>query len=162
MQFALVLNSTVAGVAHAVQLLITNDTTNSMTDGTAVLQSTVAATYTVASVKGIFASQFNSWTADLNQTRNGNVGLGNFNGAGKVTGSFTEMNGGVLLTVAATGTYTVNADGSGTMSLVSGTDSFQIAFVLNTVVSGHPKGLQLLLTTEGGSNRVDSGVAQKQ
>lgn len=167
LQFAIVLNSTAAGIARSVELLLTNDTTNSVTSGTAVLQSSVAPTYNAASLKGNLAFQLNEWTADVNESRNGIVGRFSFNGAGKVTVSFTEMKAGVLQTGSCTGTYTVNSDGTGALSLVCGTDTPQIALVLNSVAVnpagvGLAKGFQLLQTNENGKNRVTSGIALKQ
>ena len=166
-QIAIVLNSTVAKVATSLQMLTINYPHNEVQSGTAVLQTTAAATYTAASLKGIMAFQIDSWTDDLTQARTCVVGLLNFNGAGKVTGSFTEVKTGVPSTGTVTGTYIVNTDGSGTLSLVSGTDSFQIAMVLNTVAVntttklGVAKAFQMLQTTET-TNRVDSGIAMKQ
>ena len=162
-QLAIVLNSTVSGVATSLQLLTTNNTDNSVRSGTAVLQSTAAATYNAASLKGIFGFQLNTWAADVSLGRVGIVGLFNFNGAGKVTASFTQMKGGVLSTGTGTGTYTVNADGTGAMSLtVSTGGTANIALVLNAVAGGHPKGLQLLVTPGTANNEVTSGIALKQ
>jgi hypothetical protein len=167
-QFAMVLNTTKAKVANSLHLLITNDTDNAIESGTAILQTTAAATYTAASLKGILAFQLNEWTADVNQNRVGTVGRLSFNGAGQLTASFTQMKAGVLQTGTCTGTYTVNSDGSGALSLVCGTDTPQLAVVLNTVAVnattklGLAKSLQLLVTNENGNNRVTSGIALKQ
>jgi len=162
-QFAMVLNSTVAKVAQNIQLLLTNDATNGVTSGTAVLQSSTAATYNAASIKGIFGFQLNMWAADVSLSRQGIVGLFNFNGAGKVTASFTQMKAGVLSTGTGTGTYTMNADGTGAISLtVSTGGTANLVMALNTVAAGHPKGLQLLVTPGTGNNSVESGVALKQ
>ena len=67
-QFAITLNSTAAKVAHGVQLLQTNDRNNEIVSGTAVLQSTTAETYSVASLKGNFSFQWSLWTADASQS----------------------------------------------------------------------------------------------
>lgn len=166
-QLAIVLNTTKAGVANGLNLLGTNNTDNSVESGTAILQSSAAPTYTAASLMGNFGFQFNEWTADVNQSRVGIVGRLSFNGAGKVTVSYTQMKVGVLKTGTCTGTYTVNSDGSGALSLVCGTDTPQIAVVLNSVAVntagvGVAKGFQLLQTNENGNNRVTSGIAVKQ
>ncbi len=166
-QFAIVLNTTKAGVANGLNLLITSDTDNAVESGTAILQTTAAASYTAASLKGNLAFQVNQWTADVSRNQIGGVGRFSFNGAGKVTASYTQMKGGVLQTQNCTGTYTVNSDGTGALSLACGTDTPQIAVVLNSVAVnpagvGLAKGFQLLSTNENGNNRVFSGIALKQ
>jgi hypothetical protein len=160
--FAITLTSSAGGLAHGVQLLQTNDSNNRVESGTASLQSTTAATYTLASLKGNFSLQINKWTADVVENQEGVVGIASFDGAGKVKGSITDVHGGVLSTGTFTGTYTVNSDGSGSMSLIAGTDTPQFAFALNNATPTSPaKGLQLLQTS-GGGNKVQSGVALKQ
>jgi hypothetical protein len=160
--FAITLNATAAGLAHGMQLLVTNENSNVVDSGTAFLQSTTPATYTLASVKGNLGFQINKWTADVNASQDGIVGIFSFDGAGKIKGSYNEVNGGVLKTGTFTGTYTVNSDGSGSMSLIVGTDNPQLAFALNNATPTSPaKGLQLLQTS-GGGNKVQSGVALKQ
>jgi hypothetical protein len=161
--FAITLNSTASGLAHGVQLLMTTENNLNVVDtGVALLQSATAATYTLASVKGKLSFQLNKWTADVNSSQEGIVGILTSDGAGHVKGAFTQMKGGVLGTGTFTGTYTVNADGTGSMSLNTGTDNPQLAFALNNATPTSPaKGLQLLQTTENG-NKVHSGVALKQ
>jgi len=159
-QFAIALNSTAAKVAHGMQLLRADTTTNLVDSGTALLQSTAAATYSVASVRGNFSLQLSTWLADGTLEQNGIVGIISFDGKGNIKGSYTDMHGGVLSTGTFTGTYTVNSDGSGSMSLV-GAGNSQLAFALNSVTAGQAKGLQLLSTSEGDNIEV-SGVALKQ
>jgi hypothetical protein len=166
-QLAIVLNTTKAGVANSLHLLTTSNTDNAVESGTAILQTTAAASYNATSLKGNLAFQLNEWTANVNESRTGIVGRFSFNGSGKVTVSFTEMKAGVLQTGTCTGTYTVNSDGTGAMSLVCSVDTPQIAMVLNSVAVnpagvGLAKGLQLLQTNENGNNRVTSGIARKQ
>jgi hypothetical protein len=160
-QFAITLTSSAAGLAHGMQLLRTNDNRNLVESGTALLQSTTATTYTLASVKGNFGLQLNEWDANVNDSQEGIVGIASFDGAGKVKGSTTDVNGGVVSKGTFTGTYTVNADGSASMSLTAGTDHPQVAFVLNSVSAGQAKGAQLLRTNSTG-NKVQSGIALKQ
>jgi len=160
-QRAIILNSTAAGVAHGVQLLVTNDNNNDVISGTAVLQSTTAGNYSVASLKGTFGYQWNEWTADVNEAQQGDVGIFSCDGKGNVKVSYTDMYGGVLNTGTFTGTYTVNSDGTGTMSLKSKKAKFDDAFALNSVVAGQAKGLQFLNTDNNG-NTVRSGIALKQ
>ena len=164
-QFAITLNSTAAGVAHGVQLLQTNDSSNEVVSGTALLQSTTAGKYSVANVKGNFGFQWNEWTADVNNSQEGCVGIVSFDGKGNLKGSQKNMSGGVLKTGTFTGTYTVNPDGSGSMSMTDNRgDKSQTAFALNSVAAGQAKGAQFLVTSTGGNNKniVVSGVALKQ
>jgi hypothetical protein len=162
-QYAITLNSTAAGLAHGVRLLRTDTTGRNLVEsGTAVLQSTTARTYSLASVKGKLSLQLNDWTADVTRSEDAVLGLLSFDGAGNVKGSFTVMDGGVLQTGTITGTYTVNSDGSGSMSLTTGADSPHLAFALNNATpTGPARGLQLLQTNTSG-NIVISGIALKQ
>lgn len=161
-QIAFVVSSTKTGLAGGLQLLQTNLSGNVVISGFAVLQSTQAAVYTTANLKGTFSFLVNAWTPDVNLSQEGIVGLFTFNGSGKVTGSFRDIHGGVFESGTITGTYTINSDGTGAMSLVTGNDTPQLVLVLNAVAAGHSKGLQLLQTTENGQNRVHSGSAVKE
>ena len=160
-QFAITLDSTAAKVAHGVQLLQTNDSNNEIVSGTAVLQSSTAETYRVASLKGNFSVLANEWTADVNQASEGGVGIFTFDGKGNVKWSMTGMEGGVLNKFAETGTYIVNKDGSGSMSLIGVDEYAEFAFALNSVAAGQAKGVQVLLIDAIG-NIVKSGTALKQ
>jgi hypothetical protein len=157
-QFAITLDSTEAKVAHGVQLLQTNDSVNEIFSGAAVLQSTTAETYSVASLKGSFAIQRNTWTAAGSQAEGGGVDLYTFDGKGNVKALKQFVTDGVFHTGTTTGTYTVNLDGSGSMSLVDGSS---FAFPLNSVAAGQAKGFQDLQTVNTG-NSVSAGTALKQ
>jgi hypothetical protein len=160
--FTMVLNSTAAGLAHSVLLLRTDNTTNLVESGTGLLQSTTAANYTLASLKGNMSFQLNKWTADVTENQEAIFGVFILDGKGNVKGLLTDMHGGVLTTESFTGTYTVSADGSGSMTLKVGTDTAVVAFALNNATPTTPaKGLQILQTTENG-NKVHTGVALKQ
>lgn len=164
-QFAIALNSAAAGVARNVQLLVTGDNDNEVVSGVALLQSTTAETYSVASLKGNFTLQFNTWTADVNEAQNAAVGVIGLDGKGNLKGSATTMYLGVPYPTTIAGTYTVNSDGSGSMSLTTGPGGHgQLAFALNSVVAGQAKGLQFLgANTSGrGGNLVITGTALKQ
>lgn len=162
-QYAITLNSTVAGVAQGVQLLRTDDTSNEIVSGTAVLQSTAAGKYTVASVKGNFALQYNPWTDDASLAEDGGVGIFSFDGNGNIKGSVTIMYDGGKLGGPFKATYKVNSNGSGTISGI-GKHGLQIAFVLNSVAAGEAKGLQFLDTNtgDGSGDLVITGNALKQ
>jgi len=162
--FAITLNSSAAGVAHGVQLLQINDTSDEIISGTALLQATTSATYSVASLKGNFAFQYNPWTADGTLSEDGGVGIFTFDGKGNVKTSITNVFGGTLFThTGLTGTYTVNADGSGSLAVVSKHNP-QLAFALNSVTAGLAKGLQFLDTNtgDGSGDLVITGSALKQ
>jgi hypothetical protein len=158
--FAITLNSSAAGVAHSVQLLQTNDRNNEVISGTALLQSTTPETYTVASLKGNFGFQFNMWIADVNVPQYGGIGIASFDGKGNVKISGTVMDGGGLTKNTSTGTYAVNPDGGGSVSL---SDNSQIALALNSVTAGQAKGAQLLVTkpSSHNGNYVIAGTALK-
>jgi len=162
-QFAITLHSTAAGVAQGVQLLRTDDTNNEVVSGTALLQSTATGKYTVASLKGNFALQYNPWTDDASLAEDGGVGVFSFDGKGNIKGSVTIMFGGSEVGGPFKATYKVNSDGSGTISGI-GKHSLQIAFALNSVVAGQAKGLQFLDTNtgDGNGNLVITGNALKQ
>jgi hypothetical protein len=149
-------------LAHGLQLLQTNDNDDEIISGTALLQSTTSATYSAASLKGNYAFQYNPRTADGTLAEDGGIGIFTFDGTGTVTSSETIMFGGTRLTGTATFTYTVNADGSGTI-LPTGKGP-QIAFALNSVAAGKAKQLQFLdtNTSDGSGNLVITGSALAQ
>jgi len=160
-KFAITLNNpTAAGVAQGLQLLQTNDPNNEVVSGTAVLQSTAAETYGVASAKGNFALQWNLWTADASQSQASLIGVGSFDGKGTCKDSTTMVLDGKIQTGTHTDTYTVNPDGSGTITTPDGT---QIAFVLNSVAAGQAKGAQFIVNmSENIGNSVVTGITLKQ
>jgi len=162
-QFAITLNSTAAGVAHGVQLLQTNDTNNEVISGTALLQSTTVGKYTVASLKGNFAFQYNPWTDDASLSEDGGVGIFSFDGRGNIKGSVTILFGGVQFGGPFKATYKVNSDGSGSISGI-GKHNLKIAFALNSVAAGQAKGFQFLDTNtgDGNGNLVITGSALQQ
>jgi hypothetical protein len=162
-QFAITLNSTAAGVAQGVQLLRTDDTSNEIVSGTALLQSTTAGKYSAASLKGNFAIQFNPWTADASLAEDGGVGIFTFDGKGNIKGSVTIMFDGGKVGGPVKATYKVNSDGTGTISVAS-KHSVQFAFALNSVAAGQAKGFQFLDTNtgDGSGNLVITGNALKQ
>jgi hypothetical protein len=164
-QFAITLLSTAGGVADGVRLLQTNDSNNEVISGTALLQSSNAETYSVASLKGNFAFQGNQWTADVTEAQSSTIGAFKFDGTGGFKGSETTMYAGELSSGPFTGTYTVNSDGTGTLSGTSKHNHhLQFAFALNSVTAGQAKGLQVVATEpgNGNGNYVDTGTMLKQ
>lgn len=158
-QFAITLNSTVASVADGVQLLQTNDSNNEIISGTAVLQSTPAASYNLASLKGNFSILWNTWTADASLAQDAGAGLFSFDGKGNITGTGTSMYQGVAYPTTLTGTYTMNSNGTGIMTLkTKNGDTSEWGFALNTVKAGKAKGLQILAPGSSSGNSVASGT----
>jgi len=162
-KFAITLNSPVAGVAQGVQLLQTNDNNDEIISGTAVLQSTTAQTYSLASLNGSFSIQYNPRTADVSQSEDGGIGIFTFDGNGNVKSSETIMYGGVFYKGSGTFKYAVNSDGSGTIQ-ASGGNGPNFAFALNSVAAGKAKALQFLdtNTSDGDGNLVITGTMLKQ
>lgn len=162
-RFALTLNSTVAGVAHGLQLLLTDDANNEVVSGAAVLQSAAAQTYSAASLKGTFAIQGDSWTAKAGDKREGLTGIVNFDGKGGLTSFVKVMWGGAFYAgKAESGSYTVGPNGIGNLILSGGAHQ---AFALNSVLSGLANGLQILVTVSSDLDKgslVLSGTALKQ
>jgi len=154
------LNSTVAKVAHGFQYVVTivSDPYNETNVGEALIQSTTAATYSLATLKGTFSFEFDEATADSTLVMQGGIGLFTFDGKGNVKGSTRYIAGGVFQTGTFTGSYLVNPDGTGSISLSNGA---QYAFVLNSLAGKLAKGLQFIQTNSTG-NAAISGTALKQ
>ncbi len=86
----------------------------------ALALSAQAATFSKASLKGSYSFLTNLWTADASTDEVAMVGVLTFNGAGKVTGSYTSISLEVFKTGALGGTYTVSANGTGKITFTSG------------------------------------------
>lgn len=154
------LNSTVAKVAHGFQYVvdIVSDPFNEVNIGTALIQSTTAYTYGLGTLHGNFSFEFCEATTDTTVAIQGGIGLFTFDGKGKVKGSSRYTAGGVFQTGTFTGTYVVNTDGSGSISL---DNNAQYAFVLNSSAGAMGKGLQFIQTNTTGNVAI-SGTALKQ
>jgi len=161
-EFAVTLNSFLNGIAQGIELLQINDHNNEIMSGTAVQQSATTQAYSAASLKGAFALQYNPWTADGALAEDGGVALFTFDGISQVTTSETTVYDGTTLSGNGSFTYTVSADGTGTI-LPTGKGP-QFAFALNSVASGLGKGFQFLdtNTSDGPGNLVITGSALKQ
>ena len=157
-QFTFVLNSATT-VAHGFQFVQTDNGNNVVISGSALLLSANPETYSVASVNGTFAFQSNKWTADVNTDEQGGIGVLTFDGKGNLTGSLTNVDQGVVYNLALSGTYTVNADGTCSASLVvsnlGGTPTFACALNSWTLLGG-AKGIQLVVTNPGASGTDNS------
>jgi hypothetical protein len=112
-------------------------------------------------VKGAYAFQLNN-----TPTPSGAIGLMSFDGAGNVTLSYTSVDAGQdmsqppVSTGSLSGTYALNPDGSGTVSLPAPPgQSGAAAFAL--VMTDGGSGL-LLLRTQGPRTSISSGIAKLQ
>ena len=163
-QFAITINSTVAGLAHGLQLLQTNDDNNQIASGTAILQATTAETYSTASLQGNFAFQYNPWTVELALAEDGGIGVWSFDGKGTVTSAESIMYDGKLLKGSDSFHYTVNPDGTGTIAPPTGGKGPHFAFALNTATGTQAAALQFLdtNTSDGPGDLVITGAALKQ
>ncbi len=120
--------------------------------------SCAAEVYSNASLKGSYSYLVTLHTADPTTTVFANLGIVTFDGAGNVSvkGSYVAL--GVVTKVGGSGTYTVNANGGGAMSLSDGT---QFALTLDSVAHGVATDVQLLKTSDT-ANEVVSGHAVLQ
>lgn len=115
-----------------------------------------------ASLKKGYEFMLTKWTSGQNSDADCTVGIATFDGKGNAKLSGTDVYAGSVQTITASGPYTVNSDGSGSMT---GTDqngnTITIAFLINSA----GKGLQLMKTAESGGhgiNEVHTGTATKQ
>lgn len=152
-----VLNSVSASVAQGLQLLSPNPSGgNYVTAGNAVAMN-LSGSASAANLKGSYSFLGTKWTADPAAAQNGSVGIATFDGVSKVNVSFTEVYDGTVETLSGSGTYTVNSDGTGTLTLPD-KDGGTIDFVLTSVVNSIAKSVQYLSansTTDG----VSTGTA---
>jgi hypothetical protein len=160
-QFAFVLNSVTASVAHSLQSILINtgaDDPRVYAISASLIGSTTAAT--AARVKGTYSVLLNWWITGAQQREA--VGTFVFDGKSKVTSSFTsQVAEGTASTVTGSGTYTVNSDGSGTMSLLlSNSSTIDFDFVMSSATgTSVAKGIQLLEVDNPSSTIVATGNA---
>jgi hypothetical protein len=160
-QFAFVLNSVTASVAHSVQSILINTGAGDprvYAISASLIGSTTAAT--AARVKGTYGVLVNWWITGAQQREA--VGTFVFDGKSKVTSSFTsQVAEGTASTVTGSGTYTVNSDGSGTMSLLlSNSSTIDFDFVMSSATgTSVAKGIQLLEVDNPSSTIVATGNA---
>ncbi len=161
-QFAINLTSVSARVARLVQLLQINDSNNEILSGTAALQSTAPVSYSVASLKGSFALQYNPSTANAGLAEDGGVAIFTFDGKGGVKATETIVYDGSVFSGSGSFTYTVNSNGTGTIT--SGGKGPSFAFAVNTVTGTKAKAFQFLdtNTSDGSGNLVITGSAVLQ
>lgn len=132
---------------------------NDVNTGVAVAQQ--GTTFSNASLKGSFSFLTNTWTPTSTIPADASIGIVSFDGVSKVTGSLTNNAAGVVTKDTSSGTYSVNSDGSGTLSLTDKKgNTTTVAFVINTA----GKQIQYLVTSCNGAcaNYVQSGTAIHQ
>jgi hypothetical protein len=155
---AFTLNSVSASIARSLQLLLVDTSANDahVRSGTANLIN-LSAPATAAKLKGTYSILLNSWTTG---TQEGMVGTIVFDGKDKVTLFFTDQKAEqTATTVTGSGTYIVNSDGSGSISLMlPNSTPMQLDFVMNSI-AGVAKGIYLLDVTYPSSTRVNTGIA---
>jgi len=114
------------------------------------------------SLKGSYSFLVAEWTSSSSVSAFNSLGVMTFDGAGNLSGSYTANFAGTVVTGTFSGTYSVNSNGTGSMSYeISGYGTVTTAFV----VDASTKNLQLLQTTcpSGGcGNWVNSGTAIAQ
>jgi len=114
------------------------------------------------SLKGSYGFLAAKWTSDSSENAEGDVGVMTFDGAGNVSGSFTLNEAGNVQTATFSGTYSVQSNGTGSISLtVENKFNVTLAFVIDAST----KNFQFLQTNCGGGscgNWVNSGTAIAQ
>lgn len=156
-----VLDSVSGSIAQSVQVLGVNSkkTDANVTTGT-VFAINLPGSASAANLKGTYSFLLNNWTAGTQQAV---LGTYTFDGVSKVKVTFIQQDGpGSLTKGTGSGTYAVNTDGSGSMTLtLSNGSKPTLDFVMNTVAASVAQGIQLL---DAFSSVTDSttGVADHQ
>ncbi len=125
-----------------------------------VLSATAVATggssFSNASLKGAYEVLITTWPTPKDLNAQNDLGIFTFDGAGKIKASITENVAGNVTIIKASGTYSVNSDGSGSFTLKPKMGSVTYVFAIDNV----GKGFQLIEAVSGGS--VQSGTATHQ
>lgn len=122
-----------------------------------------AASYDNSYLNGGYSFLLNRWIATARDYEDGVVGLLNFDGVGMVTGSFEQMQGGILITNTLSGTYSVSANGSGSMTLTNPQgNTVELAFAMNTVANKVALDMQLMTTFVASGFELFTGTAVLQ
>lgn len=120
-----------------------------------------ATTFSNANLNGSYSFVINLWTANENTKEFGTVGVMTFDGLGEGNGVYTQTAAGGMITSGSFGmNYTVNANGTGTITCTTGL-TYEFAVTLNSTTGGVAHGLQLLQTNDD-KNEVVSGNAVLQ
>ena len=125
-----------------------------------VLSATAVATggssFSNASLKGNYEFLSTQWPTPQDSNAQNDLGILTFDGVSKVKASITQNAAGNVTIIKASGTYSVNSDGSASFTLTAKTGSITNVFA----VDSGGKGFQLIKAVSGGS--VQSGTATHQ
>jgi hypothetical protein len=144
------------------QFLITNcngTCANAVESGIALASG--ATSFSNASLKGPFGVLTNTWTPTSTVPADASIGIVSFDGVSKVTATITDNTAGSVITTTSSGTYSVNSDGSGTLSLTNKKgNTITVAIVINSA----GRQIQYVATSCGSTctNEVQSGTAIHQ
>ncbi len=127
-----------------------------MTNGSALGQ---LPPFNNGSLKGPYEVMLNVWASKANVTNQVSVGILIFDGVGAVTCALTINTAGKITTDTFKGTYSVSANGSGSISMK---DSSNKTIALALVIGSPAKNLQLLQTNPNGNTAVMTGTATAQ
>ena len=112
---------------------------------------------------GSYGFLLNQWPDSANNPQ-GVLGIVNLDGAGNLTGSATVVapgQGGAAISGTLTGTYSINPDGTGTLTVT--VEEFGVTLTLAIVVTDGGSGILMLQTAESdGFSQVVSGIARLQ
>jgi hypothetical protein len=125
-----------------------------------VLSATAVATggssFRNASLNGNYEFLSTQWPTPQHSNAENDLGILTFDGAGKIKASITENAAGKITIIKASGTYSVNSDGSGSFTLTAKTGSITNVFAIDSAA----KGFQLIKAVSGGA--VQSGTTTHQ
>jgi hypothetical protein len=109
-----------------------------------------------ASLKGAYEFLSTQWPTPQDSNAQNDLGILTFDGTGKIKASITENAAGKVTIIKASGTYSVNSDGSGSFTLKPKTGSVTYVFAIDSA----GKGFQLIEAVSGGP--MQSGTATHQ
>jgi len=151
-----VLTSVTGGVAQGLQILEI-EAANLITAGSAIALN-LSGSASAANLKGIYSFLTIYWSADPAQSQQASVGTASFDGVSKVTLTYVQEQGGVEKHLALSGTYSVNANGTGTMNFTVKGVPLTVDFAMNTIISSIARGAQFL-TGDSTTDKVGTGTA---
>jgi len=123
-----------------------------------------AAAFDNTSLSGTYAFEFNKiWTCPNIEVT---VGVFSFDGSGNVAGTFRQYDsnkngkGTKVSSGSASGTYTVNSNGTGTIDFTS-PETVRFAFSIDSTATSAPR-MELINLSLGSLNCAESGYAIEQ
>jgi hypothetical protein len=158
--YAFAITSASGGVAQQLQIMALIPVQDIVSAGSASIIN-LSGSGSNASLKGTYGLLLNNWQADSSWPMIGAVGIFRFDGIGGVTLFCTQEVGGVPSTLSLTGTYSVSADGSGSMVLGTGVTAATYDFAINSVRNAVATGFQFVNGTAN-TTAVSTGSASLQ